>query len=51
MYLSDGLSATPEIISGVLASSIKMESTSSMMQKLNSLSTKSSGTCAKLSLK
>jgi hypothetical protein len=41
-YRSLGFSADPEIINGVRASSIKIESTSSIMQKLKPRNTSSS---------
>ena len=44
-YFSLDFSAGPEMISGVRASSIRMESTSSMTQKLKSRSTRSSALC------
>lgn len=44
-HFSEGFSAGPEMIRGVRASSIKIESTSSMMQKLNSRRTKSAPRC------
>ena len=51
MYFSDGFSAGPEMISGVRASSIRIESTSSITQKLNpdTRSTRSSADEARLS--
>ena len=48
-YLSEGLSALPEMMSGVRASSMRIESTSSMTQKLKGRSTSSSAPCARLS--
>ena len=44
-YFSLDFSAGPEMIRGVRASSIRMESTSSMTQKLKSRSTRSSALC------
>ena len=45
-HFSEGFSAGPEIMRGVLASSIRMESTSSMTQKLASRKTRSPACCA-----
>lgn len=46
-HLSDDLSEGPEMMSGVLASSMRMESTSSITQKLKSRSTRSSPRCSR----